>query len=90
MKRQGFFAPEPQEERGPDSIENLFDDLEDQGKEENRGGVFEELDDEVRAFLEMDPDLVLHVGSRFLIRSLILGHRFVCLRLLTLALALSP
>ena len=71
-------------------LEDLFEDILSEAKEENRGGVFEEPDDDQRAFLAMDPDLVLHVGSLFLILSLILGHRFVCLRLLTLALALSP
>ena len=48
--------------------------LADMGKEESRGGVFEEPDDDQRAFLAMDPDLVLHVGSLFLILSLILGQ----------------
>ena len=71
MKRQCFFAPEPQEERATDVLDELFLD---EGKEENRGGVFEELDDDQRAMLAMDPDLVLHVGSLFLILSLILGQ----------------
>ena len=54
--------------------EYLDDLLADMGKEESRGGVFEEPDDDQRAFLAMDPDLVLHVGSLFLILSLILGQ----------------
>ena len=60
-----------QAEEEEEYLDGLLGDM---GKEESRGGVFEEPDDDQRAFLAMDPDLVLHVGSLFLILSLILGQ----------------